>query len=138
MKYFIDGNNLGLFLFKEKKGADARSAILNFLLTRKIPKASIIVFDGFPFCSESDKGQLSIIFSKKRKADEIILEKIKRGDIIVSNDRELQYKCKTKGAKICDLNTFLSKSEMKIVKSEKPHLENDIEGWMKIFSEGKK
>ncbi len=134
MKYFVDGNNLGLFLFREKSGVDLRSKILNFLLTRKIPNGTTIVFDGFPPLTENEKGKLAVIYSRKRKADEIIIERVKKGDFVVTNDRELQSKCRLKGAKIVDLSAFVSKTEIKRIDNEKPVKENDIEGWKKVFS----
>lgn len=134
MKYFVDGNNLGLFLFSEKRDEDVRSKVLNFLLKRKIPNGTIVVFDGFGTLAENEKGKLMVVFSKKRKADEVIIQKISKDDIVVTNDRELQIKCRLKRAKVCDLSTFISKIEIKTKDNEKPLKENDIEGWMKIFS----
>lgn len=137
MRYFIDGNNLGLYLFRDEDSGDVRVKVLNFLISRKIPKMTIIVFDGFNFRSENEKGSVSIMFSKKRKADEVITERICRGDIIVTNDRELQSKCRTKGAKIMECASFISNTESRLEIKEKPIYEPDVEGWMKIFSKGK-
>ncbi|MGB9598787.1 MAG: NYN domain-containing protein [Minisyncoccales bacterium] len=137
MRYFIDGNNLGLYLYKEKHGCDVRAKVLNFLSSKKIPKMITVVFDGFNFRSENEKGSISIIFSKKRKADEVIIEKICKGDIVVTNDRELQSKCRTKGAIIVEIASFISNVQSKLETKEKPIYEPDVEGWMKIFSKGK-
>lgn len=137
MRYFIDGNNLGLYLFREKGVGDVRVKVLNFLISRKIPKMTTVVFDGYNFRSENEKGSVSIIFSKKRKADEVIIERICRGDIIVTNDRELQSRCRTKGAKIVEIASFISNAESRLETKEKPIYEPDVEGWMKIFSKGK-
>jgi hypothetical protein len=137
MRYFIDGNNLGMYLFKKNEGADVRAQVLNFLLSRKIPRMTTVVFDGFNFCSENEKGLISVIFSKKRKADEVIIEKVCKGDIVVTNDRELQSKCKIKGAKVWEIAAFISNAKNKLETKEKPNVETDIEGWMKIFSKRK-
>lgn len=137
MRYFIDGNNLGMYLFRVKEEDDVRAKVLNFLLNHKIQKMTTVVFDGFNFCSENEKGLLSVIFSKKRSADEVIVEKICKGDIVITNDRELQSKCRAKGAKVLEIQSFIATTEPKLPTKEKPDYETDIEGWMKIFKEGK-
>lgn len=133
MRYFIDGNNVGVYLVRYKKNDDVREKTLNYILKRKIPKMTTIVFDGFPFCSENKMGQLIIIFSRDKSADEVIINKITKGDFVVTNDRELQEKCKLKGAKVLDSSAFISKIENKIEKSEKPEQEKNVDMWMKKF-----
>lgn len=133
MKYYIDCNNFGYHLFNSEKDSDIREKTLNYILRSKIPKMTTIVFDGFPFCSENKNGQLIVIFSRNKSADEVIVNKISKGDVVVTNDRALQERCKLKGAKVLDSSAFISKIEIKIEKSEKPEQEKNVDMWIKEF-----
>lgn len=137
MKFYIDGNNLASYLFKEKNEEDKREKTLNFLLTKNLPKISVLVFDGPEFRLPVTKGGLHIIFSKDKKADEVIIQKIKKGDYVITDDVELQRKCKFKKAKFMEIRKFLARIEHKEEIKEKPLQEQDIEMWMKIFSSNK-
>lgn len=135
MRYFVDGNNLGHFLFGKKSNEDIYNKTINFLLTKRIPSDTTVVFDGFATLTENEKGRLKVLFSKKRKADEVIIEKISKGDVVVTNDIDLQRKCRLKRAKVLDIHSFMSSTiERKVEDNEKPLKEDDIEGWLKKFS----
>ena len=138
MRCYIDGNNLALFIFGKDEKTDVRTKLLNHLLRFKIPKLTTVVFDGFESINETSKGDFNILFSKNRSADQIIIERIKKGDIVVTNDRALQTKCKLKGGKSISLNDFLIGLKPKVEESEKPLFTSDIDEWMKIFSKREK
>ncbi len=134
MRYFVDGNNLGHFLFGKKSNEDIYNKTINFLLTRRISSDTTVVFDGFPTLTENEQGILKVHFSKNRKADKVIIEKISNGDVVVTNDIDLQIKCRLKRAKVLDICAFMSQIERKAADNEKPQKEDDIEGWLKKFS----
>ncbi len=138
MRYYIDGNNLALFIFGKDEKTDVRTKLLNYLLRFKFPKLTTVVFDGFEAINETRSGSLNILFSKNRSADQVIIERIKKEDVVVTNDRDLQTKCKLKGGKTISLNDFLMGLKPKVGESEKPLSTSDIDKWMKIFSENKK
>lgn len=138
MRCYIDGNNLALFIFGKNEKTDIRTKLLNHLLRFKIPKLTTVVFDGFESINETSKGDFNILFSKNRSADQIIIERIKKGDVVVTNDRELQTKCKLKGGKTISIGDFLTGLKPKVEESEKPLSTSDIDEWMKIFSKREK
>ena len=138
MRCYIDGNNLAVFIFGKDEKSDVRTKLLNHLLRFKIPKLTTVVFDGFESINETSKGDFNILFSKSRSADQIIIERIKKGDIVVTNDRDLQTKCKFKGGKSISLNDFLIGLKPKVEELEKPLSTSDIDEWMKIFSKREK
>lgn len=136
MRYFVDGNNLAIFLFGKCSRGDIRQKILNYLLRYNLPTLTI-VFDGPSCLNEVRKGKLQVLFSNAKKADDIILHKITREDFVVTNDLILQSKCRLKGAKPISLRDFINNLKPKVVEGEKPNSVSDIEEWLEIFS-GKK
>ena len=138
MRCYIDGNNLAVFIFGKNEKTDVRTKLLNHLLRFKIPKLTTVVFDGFESINETSKGDFNILFSKNRSADQIIIERIKKGDVVVTNDRELQTKCKFKGGKAISIGDFLTGLKPKVEESEKPLFTSDIDEWIKIFSDKRK
>jgi hypothetical protein len=136
MRYYVDGNNLAGLIFRSSSEG-VREKLFHLLQRKKLPKSTTIVFDGYPFGNSAGKGSRGILFSQKEKADDVIVSKLVRGDFVVTNDRELQSRAKVRGAKIAELAEFLSKIEPKDTSGEKPLRENDIEEWLRIFSEKK-
>jgi hypothetical protein len=135
MRYYLDGNNLAGVIFGNADSEGTREQLFILLQRKKLPKSTTIVFDGHPFKSAVENGPLRIVFSQKKKADEVILSQIKRGDILVTRDRELQSSARVRGAKIIEPSEFLSKIEPKKTGGEKPLYENNIDEWLKIFAE---
>lgn len=135
MRYFLDGNNLAGAWFKSAGAEGSGEHLLIFLQRQKLPKETTIVFDGACVRSSVEKGALKVIYSGRRTADEVILERIGRGDVVVTRDRELQSKAKVRRAGFLEPGEFLEKIRPKDGGAEKPLREDDIEGWMKIFGE---
>ena len=136
MRYFLDGNNLMGTVFRTAAAEDTRKKLFIYLQRKKLPKQTTVVFDGPPFKGAVEKGPLRILFSGTGKADEMILSRISRGDILVTRDRELQSRARVRGAKLLETEDFLAGIERKGTEGEKPARENDIEGWLKAFGEG--
>jgi len=136
MRYFLDGNNLMGAVFRTAGGEDARERLFVYLQRKKLPKQTTVVFDGPPFKSAVENGPLRMLFSGARKADEMILSRISKGDVLVTRDRDLQSRARVRGAKLLETEDFLASIERKNTEGEKPARENDIEGWLKAFGEG--
>ena len=135
MRFYIDGNNMAGAVFGSGGGEVPRERIFLFLQGKKLPKQTTIVFDGPPFRTAVTGGPLRMIFSGNRSADELILSKLTSGDIVVTNDNELASRARVRSAGALSVSGFMTKIEPKAGNHEKPVRENDIEGWMKIFSE---
>ena len=135
MRFYIDGNNMAGAVFGTRGGEAPRERIFLFLQGRRLPKETTIVFDGPPFRTEVTGGRLRMIFSGNRSADELILSKLTKGDVVVTNDNELGSRARVRSASAMSVKDFMVKIEPKEVNREKPAREEDIEGWMKVFSE---
>jgi len=133
MRYFLDGNNLTGSVFKNAGSEGSREQLFIYLQRKKLPKQTTIVFDGVPFRTAVNKGSLRMVFSERGSADDLILSQIKKGDIVVTRDRELQSRARVRGAKILEPADFFRKVEPKGGGLEKPLQENDVEGWLKTF-----
>lgn len=135
MRYFLDGNNLAGAWFKSAGKEGSGEHLLIFLQRHKLPKDTTVVFDGARPRPSVEKGALKVIFSGRRTADETILDRIGKGDIVVTRDRELQSRAKVRRAGYMEPEEFLDKIRPKEGGAEKPLKEDDIEGWMKVFGE---
>lgn len=125
LRYVIDGYNMinhPLFERFHKQSGQPALGIISFIrkkrLTGSLKNKIILVFDGFPQASNSnrDYGEVSVIFSHKISADEkikkIVEESLNRKNIIVvSNDREIKSAVNSLGACSMQIEAFVNKKE---------------------------
>ncbi len=134
MPYLIDGDNLLWAWDFEGEIEEGRSQLLKILLKFQGRKKSkfIIFFDGplkenFP----STEYMRVVISSAGIPADETIKELLEtqsdcRSIILVSSDRELRYKAKSKRAKVITSPEFIKIVQRVVRKQEKEKREQDI------------
>lgn len=140
MTWYLDGNNLAGSL--GLRGAeDSRMALLNHLLKFRLPRPCVVVFDGPP-AAESPlprQGALRVVFSGKRTADDWIIEKVVRGDVVVTRDGELSRRVRDRQGRHTPPSEFMSslKTSRERKSSEKPEPGSDFAEWSKIFGESK-
>lgn len=124
LQYIIDGYNIinhPLFIRAHKHRADPRTALTDFILTKKLtgsPKNKvIIVFDGYPDTkADSAENQINIVYSRRITADEkigMLIEESgnRKNIIVVSDDNEIKSAAKFLGAHPIGVEEFISKEE---------------------------
>jgi len=113
--YIIDGYNLMYRLSEVSGKPPSREQVLELFIKFRPQGRNkvIVVFDGYGQGS-SQRGKISVIYSKSRSADEYILKLIedkKQENVrVVSDDRELLRKAKLLGAGVVGSGEFLKAS----------------------------
>ena len=143
MTWLLDGNNiLGVATSSSRSEGD-RERLLHRLLRLRLPRPCTVVFDGPPprpaVAAEFQMGGARVAYSGTRTADELILDRVRPGDTVVTADRDLAIRCRGRRAKAVDPRTFLrdlgpapSGSE-----PEKPTASSvDVDEWMDYFGKG--
>ncbi|MFA5144392.1 MAG: NYN domain-containing protein [Candidatus Omnitrophota bacterium] len=134
LQYIIDGYNIinhSLFIqhaFKKTDPAadcsikDPGAALSEFIRANRLCGSQknkvTLVFDGYPDSSSRVSGEsdINIVFSREETADEWI-KKIVEGAVnpknivVVSNDREIVFSVKSSGAKVSNIQDFISRGE---------------------------
>jgi predicted RNA-binding protein with PIN domain len=88
-----------------------------------------VVFDGHGDVEKSRvRKPLRVVFSNDRSADDVIVAMVgrsrsPRGIVVVSDDREVRFRVKDRGASVMSVSQFLAQAVPKKVKVEKN--END-------------
>lgn len=134
MPYLIDGDNLLWAWDFEGEIEEGRSQLLKILSKFQGRKKSkfIIFFDGPLKESFSSTERMRVIISSAGiPADETIKELLEtqpdcKSIILVSSDRELRYKAKTKRAKVITSPEFIKTIHKVLRKHEKEKREQDI------------
>lgn len=121
LQYIVDGYNVikKTSFLNHKKLKDAREAFLNFIEIYRphgSPNNKItVVFDGnkdvFDFGHNYD---FCVIFTKNESADSFIKSQVEQTQdpkniIIVSDDKEIIFFCRSRGAKILEVKDFVKK-----------------------------
>ncbi|MDD5005459.1 MAG: NYN domain-containing protein [Candidatus Omnitrophica bacterium] len=125
LHYIVDGYNVikRTGFLNHKKLRDARNALLGFI-DKYRPHGSYknkitVVFDGrddvFGFRNNHDFG---VIFSKNESADNLIKSLVDktsnpRNIIVVSDDKEIIFHCRSQGAEILTTDDFVRKAYKK-------------------------
>jgi len=137
LQFVIDGYNIikhPKFTRTNKKIEDARFALLEFIREKKLsgsPKNKVsVVFDGYPDSRHPGyNSKFEAIFTKKESADERIRRIVEysgspKNIVVVSDDREIKYFCRSFGARILGVEEFITRSEKSQPKddSSKPEL----------------
>ena len=138
--WFLDGNNLLSAVVGSRKGG-ARERLLVHLASFRLPSPCTVVFDGPPPLEgrgQRRMGRLSVVYAAPRSADEAILARVRRGDRVVTGDRDLALRCRDRQAGVVSPQEFLS--ALKPVsegRTEKPDATGvDVEAWLKLFGGG--
>ncbi len=140
MTWYLDGNNI-LGGGRSREGRDARPGLLNHLLSLRLPKPCVVVFDGPPFPQgaglPATRGALRVLFSGARTADALIVERLRRGDTVVTRDRELGLRARDRQARPLSPEAFFGSvaPARGVSPSEKPAVPGDLEEWLRIFGE---
>lgn len=133
---FLDGNNVAGALGLRGPG-DVRVALLNRLLGFRLPRPTVVVFDGppAPELSGGAGGALRVLFSGTRSADDLIAERVRPGDRVVTRDHGLALRARDRQAKPVSPGDFLRSLQpaRRSVPGEKPEPGGDIEAWMAVF-----
>jgi|GEM_PF-1045121 len=134
MPYLIDGDNLLWAWDFEGEIEEGRTQLLNVLLRFQKRKKSkfIIFFDGPLKKSFSSTDSMRIVISSGgASADEMIMELLEtktdcRNLILVSSDRELRYRAKTKRAKVISSSEFIKILQRVVKRGEREEREQEI------------
>ncbi|MBU0633942.1 MAG: NYN domain-containing protein [Candidatus Omnitrophica bacterium] len=118
LHYIIDGYNAVYKIdsLKDNSLRNKRDALIG-LIERHEPQGSLrnevtVVFDGKPEVSGCEhKGQINVLFSKNESADEKIKKIVEKSSnpkriVIVSDDRQVIYYCRSLGAKVKSVAEF--------------------------------
>ncbi len=142
MTCYVDGNNL-IGGGHGSRGEDARPLLVNRLLSLRMPRPCVVVFDGPPFAEgggKSSRGAFSLLFSGKRSADDVIAERLRKGDVVVTRDRELTLRARDRQARAVAPKEFLEGLRPLRVRpsgGEKPEPGGDVSEWLAIFGNRK-
>ncbi len=142
MTCYIDGNNL-IGGGRGGRGEDARPLLLNRLLSLRLPRPCVIVFDGPPFSEGGGMdghGAFRLLFSGGRSADDVIAERLRKGDVVVTRDRELGLRARDRQARAVAPKEFLEglrPLRFGPSSGEKPEPGGDISEWLAIFGNRK-
>jgi len=138
---YLDGNNL-LGSSRPAGGLDDRERFAEYLQRCRFPRPSCLVFDGPPPVSgvsvSSRRGRLSVVYSGKRTADEVILSRIRPGDRVVTSDRDLAAGSRDRRATVVSAEAFLG--DLKPLGGEAPEKplsvnRRELREWMDVFGE---
>jgi hypothetical protein len=136
---YLDGNNIMGFA-APSRGAGDRERFLGELLRFKLPRPCCVVFDG-PSPSPGGRNEgvvagVRVLYSAPRKADAVLLERVRPGDLLVTRDRDLGHSAKARGARVMDPDEFLGGlSPRGAGPREKPEGLSDaeMEFWNSVF-----
>ena len=148
MPILIDGNNL---MHTLPAGSRSRAGVRKLTLDRiRHERVRVyLVFDGPAPDNRStgeELGQLSIVFSGQRSADDVIMKRIPRGGsaadwTVITNDRELLQRARSAGARVRRLDQWGRSRALKRRTRPTPEAKlssHDIDQWETFFAEGKK
>ncbi len=86
--------------------------------------------------SEFGMGSVRVAYAGNRTADELILSRVKPGDHVVTADRDLAMRCRSKRARTVNPREFLGglKPAASARAEEKPpDIAVDVDDWMEYF-----
>jgi hypothetical protein len=140
MTWYLDGNNL-LGALGLRGPGDARVLLVNRLLRMRLPRPCVLVFDGPPaseVASASGGAGLRVLFSGARSADDLIAERLRPGDKVVTRDRELGLRARDRRGRPVAPAEFFSdlRPARRTPDGEKPEPGSDLDEWMRIFGGG--
>jgi predicted RNA-binding protein with PIN domain len=127
--YIIDGYNVikQVSFLTGRKLQHGREGLVKFIETYK-PHGSArnqvtVVFDGQEdVVSPNMKTQVKVIFSSGKSADDVIKKKVEQAKnprtiVVVSDDKEIKFYCRSVGAKVLSVKEFVGNAKI----SKKPH-----------------
>ena len=124
LHYLIDGYNVikQVSFLTSKKLQHGRDGLVNFIETYKPHGSSrnqvTIVFDGQDdVVSPCLSGVIRVIFSKGCSADDVIKKKVEYAKnpktiVVVSDDKEIKFYCRSIGAKVLAVKEFIDSSKI--------------------------
>jgi len=145
MPYLFDGNNLiGKSSTESGRNPQIQRAFLSNLSGYKKSGGGrfLVYFDGDDADRSIPPPGIRIRFSSPLSADDAIIQRLREirrpsEVIVVTNDRNLQSRCRNAGAKIMDWKQFLSAMKSRNVRKSPVRKTNetevDVEDWMEYF-----
>jgi hypothetical protein len=144
MPYVVDGNNLlGLLSGKPRPSEEERRRLLRRISERLrgMRASMLVVFDGPSETGrpESALGSLTIRYSGRRSADDVIVEVAARSgapadQLVVTDDRGLAARARDAGAKVLPAGSFLELISRPPAPGTKPE-PVDVDEWVDFFSD---
>jgi len=133
MPYLIDGNNLLGRAGLDRESSEAKRSLVRKLaaLVRVRSTSIICIFDGpDPGNFARSLGQVTVIFSGARSADDLIAERASRGQgwKVVTSDQQLAARVAGRRVSILDAREFLAELDSLPVDREKGD-EGDWQAW---------
>jgi len=144
MPYWFDGNNLiGQSAALSSSRPHLRQKFLSTLgaYYRAGGGRFLVYFDGDDTTKTMPPAGIRIRYSAPLSADEAIIRRLReirhpQEVIVVSNDRELQNRCRNSQAKVLDWHQFTSRMRSRNVRQSRqgdPEEAVDVEDWMRYF-----
>jgi hypothetical protein len=138
--WLLDGNNiLGVATGAPRSEGD-RERLLYRLTRLRLPRPCAVFFDGPPpgpaVSAEFQMGGIRVLYSGSRTADEAILDRVRPGDTVVTADRDLAIRCRSRRGRAMDPREFLHglKPASSGREAEKPSDASvDVDEWMEYF-----
>ena len=144
MPYWFDGNNLiGQSAARSMSRPHLRQEFLSTL--RAYYRAGggrfLVYFDGDDTTKIMPPAGIRVRYSAPLSADEAIVRRLgeisrPQEVIVVSNDRELQNRCRNSRAKVLDWHQFTSKMRSRKMRQSRQRDQEepvDVEDWMRYF-----
>jgi predicted RNA-binding protein with PIN domain len=144
MPYWFDGNNLiGQSAARSRLRPHLRQEFLSTL--RAYYRAGggrfLVYFDGDDTTRIMPPAGIRVRYSAPLSADEAIVRRLREISrpqevIVVSNDRELQNRCRNSRAKVLDWHEFTSKMRSRKMRQSRQRDQEepvDVEDWMRYF-----
>ncbi|MEJ2245056.1 MAG: NYN domain-containing protein [Acidobacteriota bacterium] len=144
MPYWFDGNNLiGQSAALSRSRPHLRQEFLSTL--RAYYRAGggrfLVYFDGDDTAQTMPPAGIRVRYSAPLSADEAIVHRLREISrpqevIVVSNDRELQNRCRNSRAKVLDWHEFTSKMRSRKMRQSRQRDQEepvDVEDWIHYF-----
>jgi len=140
--WILDGNNVLGFIASREGRDPGREGLLQRILACRTPLPLTIVFDGPPpagVAGGTRRGRVTVTYSGRGSADDLIHALVRPGDTVVTADRDLSLRCRDRRGKVITPERFLSELRPRRGgDAEKPSPAGvDVQEWMNFFRRGR-
>ncbi len=142
MGWILDGNNVLGFMAAREGRDPGREGLLQRIGASRPPLPLTVVFDGPPPAGKPGgerRGRVTVTYSGRRSADDLIHALVRPGDTVVTADRELALRCRDRRGKVVTPERFLLELRPRRgAEAEKPSpVGVDLKDWMEYFRRGR-